>query len=230
MALIWVSRRSIRVWDFCSIKDGLHKRHDVRRANVQRIDLGLLTGDPETKIKPWLSKVHERLIRALAEAGVEIYFINPENEADYIRDAGDSDAKVRGIVVERFRFYVADFRRLGVPLDRIIINTSWGLEEMMEIWPGAVFELHGCNSDVRLAEYLARWPARTLFPNGDGPDPYAQGHAGDKPTAREPSVAQAATMRPMIKWGYAYFYRSIEAGAPDIRRAWFGLLKPLMGR
>jgi hypothetical protein len=75
MALIWVSRRSIRVWDFCSIKDGLHTRHDVRKANVQRIDLGLLTGDPETKIRPWLSNVHERLIRALAEAEVDVYFI-----------------------------------------------------------------------------------------------------------------------------------------------------------
>lgn len=219
-----------RIWDFCSWKTRLEKRYDVRRANRQRIDDGLLAGDPENKIRPYFSAFSARFLELVREELGDHFFIVPENEADYLRDVEDSDEKVTAIVVDRMTWFVKDLESKGVPRERIILNVSWGLDRLMSL--GTMIEIHGINSDVRISEYLSRYPVARLFLNGDGPDPNAEGAAGDSPSKRGMSIDQARRSGVIIRarrpFGYAYFERATENARPaSARRATFDVLRTI---
>jgi hypothetical protein len=223
---------SARCWDFCSMKTPRSKRFNALRSNRQRMVDGLLTADPETKIRPWLESYMAKMVGVLLISKVR-FFIVPENEADYIRDPGQTDKEVTEIVVGRMRWAVKYLKGLGVPVQSILISTSWGREEMLD-W-GCVQEIHGISSPRKLDgvmdENAPGWPYRAsdVFPNGDGPDKEALGPAGDGPDKKLPSLLQAEQMGEVIAmdgfFGWCGINRPVENARPyDIDRAVFDVI------
>ena len=226
---------SVRCWDFCSMKTPRAKRFNALRSNRQRLVDRLLTSDPEHKIRPWLEKYMLKMIWTLLVSKAK-FFVVPENEADYIRDPGQTDGDVAAIVVDRMRWAVKYLAGILVPDQSILLSTSWGRDQMLD-W-GCVQEVHGINSPKKLEdafdETAPGWPyqAKDIFPNGDVPDPDAEGPAGDKPDKKLPSLAQAEEMGEIIAqdglFGWCGINRPVENARPyDIDRAVFDVIEAM---
>jgi len=222
----------VRIMDQCSLKDRFERRHNAFRSNIQRFDLGTLTGGLYDRvIEKWYHKLNERVVRELDKAGCE-YVIVPWNEFDVIKNGWtDQEAEQHGL--ETMRWFVSNLVGHGVRRDRILISTSIARNKMAE-W-GYKMEEHGINSDVSLISAVLNL-GHGIFPNGDGLDPHAAGRMGDKPSKREPSVEQAIQMRNELRvtnmW-YGYFNRATETGIGnglgDVENAQFDVLRALTG-
>ena len=225
-------RLYLRLHDFCSLKDPFKKRHyPFEGRNIQH-DTGKYSGgmfwawsaddahphgNPAKggQITPYYIRGLKTLLSMLKEAGVDFRIIIM-NEADYLADGGDTEAKRDGKVILFHRWHIDQLYKMGVPKNRCMISTSRGLDKMAK-W-GHAMEIHGINSPERLEDAVKNYPQlvmnRRIFPNGDGPDPNAKGRRGDAPTKREPSVAQAGEMAALIRRyqmkRYAYFVRPCD--------------------
>ena len=220
----------IRIQDFVSLKDPLQKRYYDFRSNKQRLLDGSFTGgiwgEPA---KTWYSFQNKCLAQELAASHV-IFYLQPMNEADYLADPGDTEALKNQKVIDFHKFYKEDLTALGIPADRLIASVSRAYSEVKAI--GYIMEIHGINSPRALQEAHTVYGKDRIFFNGDGPDPYAEGRPGDKPSKREPSIPQAAAMGNYIRqfglWGYCTFNRNTEAGGgSNIRAAKFDVIAAL---
>lgn len=122
----------------------------------------------------------------------------------------------------------------GVPDSRMIASVSRAEAQVKAL--GYRLEIHGCNSPQRMDGYKVKYGSDVSF-NGDGPDPYAAGIAGDNPGKRQPSVAQGTEMGIRARaWGafaILFFAREIEmAMPPDIRRVMeaFSVIKAMASK
>jgi hypothetical protein len=216
----------IRIQDFCSLKDPLEKRYYVFRSNKQRLLDGTFTGgiwgEPGKK---WYSIQNARLLEELKASGV-VYFLQPMNEADYLADPGDSEELKNQKVIDFHKFYRDDLISQGVPPSQLVASVSRAYSQIKAL--GFIMEIHGINSPRALQEAHTAFGKDQIFFNGDGPDQYAEGRAGDKPMKREPSLAQGAAMGAYIKqfglWAYCYFNRATEQSGSNIRAAQFDVL------
>jgi len=225
----------IRIQDFVSLKDPLQKRFYVFRSNKQRLVDGTFTGgiwgEPA---KAWYSKQNKRLIQELTASGA-YYFLQPMNEADYLADAGDPENVKDQEVINFHEFYKTDLTSLGVPAGRMIASVSRAYSQVKAL--GYIMEIHGINSPRALQEARTSYGKQGIFFNGDGPDQYAAGRAGDKASKREPSIQQGSTMGAYIRqfgiWGYCYSNRATEnpalngGAASNIRAAKFDVIKAI---
>jgi len=209
-----------RLYDFCSYKTAEDQRHSAFRSNRQRKIDGTLTGglwgEP---IKAYYAAFQARLVEELKKSGVT-YFLVPMNEADYLADAGDTEETKDAKVVDFHRWVREDLLGRGIPADRLIASVSRAEAKVRAL--GYILELHGCNSPQRMDSIKAAYGAGVSF-NGDGPDPYAEGVAGDKPGKRQPSTAQGTVMGAKAKawgaWAVLFFAREVEsADPPDLAR------------
>lgn len=209
-----------RLYDFCSYKTAEDQRNSAFRSNRQRKLDGTLTGglwgEP---IKAYYAAFQARLVKELKKSGVT-YFLVPMNEADYLADPGDTEETKDAKVVDFHRWVREDLLGRGVPADRLIASVSRAAAQVRAL--GYVLELHGCNSPQRMDSIKAAYGAGVSF-NGDGPDPYAEGVAGDKPGKRQPSIAQGTVMGAKAKawgaWAVLFFAREVEStDPPDIAR------------
>jgi len=230
----------IRIQDFCSLKDRYYKRHYPFRSNKQRLITKTLTGGMwGEKIRKYYHKLNKWLVWLLRITKHEEFFIIPMNEADVL-DSGWSEEEKDKRILDFYKWYIEDLRKLGVKKEQIIISTSRNFSELAKL--DCVMEIHGINSDKSLYNMLQSYPCifpispHLLFPNGDGIDEEAKGRSGDKLNKREPSKAQAEKMAEMILesglFGYAYFNRAIEqplrkGESADICRAKFDILKTM---
>lgn len=225
---------SIRIMDQCSVKDGFEKRHNAMRSNIQRFDTeelkGGLYGEP---IRKWYKALADKLVRELEYHKVD-YFINPWNEFDVILD-GWTEEQGNAVAMENMKWWTDMLLAIGVDPSRILISTGREWEKMSKM--GFIMEEHGTASPEKMnLEVSAAWEGGyKVFPNGDGPDPKAQGAANFK-GYREPSVEQAQEMRPLLApghvMGYAYLDRSVEEvqGKTDLKKAKFDVVKTLAGK
>ena len=223
---------SLRIHDWCSIKDPFKKRHyPFGGRNIQH-QQGLYRGgmwwygtedkdnpygNPEAPrtISPYYKKLLVKLVDMLSSAGVcDDFRLVLMSEADYRADEGDSEARRDGKVILWHKFHARALRECGVKNSQMVISTSRALEKMAR-WE-FMMEIHGINSPERLAlmqkETEAFIKPENFFPNGDGPDPYAKGRRGDAPTKREPSNTQAKTIGFNLGESkiYSYFTRPAD--------------------
>jgi hypothetical protein len=213
----------IRIHDFCSLKDWHSKRRYCFRSFKELEEMGmggnviggiwppLESGwrEQEQYLWVWYHRLNEHLIRLTKEAGVfEFARFIPMNEADYISDPGDSEEKKDEKVIDFHRFYMESLTSLGVKKENILFSVSRAEEKLKTF--GCVFEIHGINSPQRLREALA---GEIIFPNGDGPDPYAEGMESFD-GYKSPSVEQALEMRRILLESpvkrYAFLSREYE--------------------
>jgi len=222
----------IRIHDFCSLKDWQSKRRYCFRSFMERKEMGmggnviggiwppLESGwrEQEQYLWIWYHRLNEHLIKLTKEAGVfEFAHFIPMNEADYMPDPEDSEEKKDEKVIDFHRFYVESLIGLGVKKENIIFSVSRAEEKLKGL--GCIFEIHGINSPQKLKEALSRG---IIFPNGDGPDPYAEGAANFK-GYKSPSVEQALKMREILLESpvrrYAFLSREYEkTSETDLKR------------
>ncbi len=238
-------RPFIRILDFCSIKgkmaDGMDaKRRFCFRSNKQRlIDHNLPGGLWGAPIRAHYAKLIEKLIVTLEAAGWSRTdpFYSLWNEGDVLDPETFPEGADRALF-NQYKWWVDFMLGMGIPVRHLIVNVS---RPKTDLWmraefPSIVIERHKCASPQKMIEIYGGGGGSPMFPNGDGPDPYALGRAGDKPDKREPSVEQAREMRKLIladggHLGYCYFLRSTEqVSPPDITRAEFDVLRALAGK
>jgi hypothetical protein len=220
----------LRIHDFVSLKNSLEKRYYDFRSNKQRLVDGVFTGgiwgEPA---KQYYRAQNAVLVEELKKSGVVFYLVIM-NEADYLSDPGDSEDLKDQKVIDFHKFYIEDLVDRGVSKDRIVISTSRAYSKLKAL--GTIMEIHGINSPRALQEAHTSFGKDGMEFNGDGPDQYAEGRAGDRPEKREPSFSQGAAMGAYLKqfglWTYLYFNRATEAGGgSSIKRAQFDIVKAI---
>jgi hypothetical protein len=217
---------SLRLHDFCSLKDGFEKRHypfSGGKRNLQhqqgKYDSGMWawdsSGNPHGfdeshKIGPYYRTFLKVFIPLVQESGVD-YRVVPMNEADVL---GDPESGRTERCVAWTDWHLNALAAIPVDAEKILISTSRGYEAFSKL--RYTMELHGVNSPQALQSVIDHFGTANIFPNGDGPDSNAQGRVGDKPGKREPSVAQAVEMARILKANgmnkYAYFHRRWDRG------------------
>ncbi len=217
----------LRILDYVSIKPGkpdypFNIRHYPFTGFSLQRDRREFTGgmyakpelDPARpgRIGPFYSAMNGWLVDLLRETGVDAY-LTIMNEADFpdlaLGQATASQA-IRA-VAGLHDFFIADLVARGFPRERILISTERGYAVLAS--RGQVMEIHHVNSPVAFDRQVSRRGTR-IFPNGDGPDPAAQGRRGSG-TYREPSVGQAAAIGARLRTGPVRWYCYLLRGRLD---------------
>lgn len=218
----------IRIQDYCSIKRPFYKRHYPYNngSNVQHYTGGTC-GEP---IRKWYRADNEKLMQTINEAKLKHYYIISQNEADAIGE--DSDEWKDNAVKELHEFYIDDFMARGVSKEQFIINIDRPNVRKHFKDKGIRVEIHGINSPKRMRECFASH-GNEVFPNGDGPDPYAKGQksaGGNTEASKEQAVEMAEIVKAADAPGFMYFNRRTESlpHSGDVRLANFDALDGLV--
>jgi len=201
----------IRIHDFCSLKNRIDKRAYCFINNIQREGPPVWTGPQlsggiwEVPVRAYYHKLHVKLLDTLHASGINRFYLVPMNEADVIRNSW-TEAEARERQIDFHKWYIQDLMSLGVKKSQLIMSVSMCYDTIAKM--GCRMELHGINSNERLIT------GPRLFPNGDGHDDKARGIA-DYMNWKEPSIAQAKAMAPLLKgtFGYAYINRGYQKTA-----------------
>ncbi|MCK5344303.1 MAG: hypothetical protein KAR20_12905 [Candidatus Heimdallarchaeota archaeon] len=200
----------IRIQDYCSIKDPFYKRHYPynKGSNIQQYSGGTY----EDGIRPHYKKFNRKLMDTLQAADLKHYFIIAMNEADVLGD--DPDEWKDETLIDFHQFYWDDLSSLGLKKEQFIINIDREIPRKHFRDLAYRIELHGINSPKRLRETYAE-SGTFIFPNGDGPDPYALGIPaanGMREASFEQGVEMGGIIREIDGW-HCYLLRSPEAGS-----------------
>lgn len=186
--------------------------------------------------RTFLRRENDKLLELARASGADVYYCLM-SEADYAKTGEVTAEEIKRRFIVFHEFYYDELTAKGVAPDHIIVSFKRAMDVMRVAprWQNSIFEVHGCNSPQVLQKYYALYGVKNLFPNGDGPDPNAQGLFGTIGyVTREPSPNQARQMRALIiangGWGWCTWNRNVEKRWPArMRRADFQIIKALAG-
>lgn len=241
----------VRIQDFCSRKENFLERHWAFWSNVQSwrwggpMSGGYLHWPPGDGgggkyIWPHYDRLNAKLVAELEASGVE-YYLEDWNELYWTPGSQvPADAPVPDLYEnEVHKWFYGDLVAKGCPPDRILSSPQRGkpdsatyklqVERLLET--GFIVEHHGCASPERMRQYAnLHGGGRRHFPNGDGPDSFAEGINDGRPGYTEPSFDQAVEMGAILKnrnlLGYIFKGRKFRK-AQDLRKADFAAVRGL---
>jgi len=219
-------RVTICIFDGCSMKSGLDRRHQPLLQNYQhlgaeegissyeRMDgttcrgLGIHTGgvyggfggDYGT-MKSYLPPIVEKIFGMVNASGVD-YRIMPGNEMAREREGEETQEQVDRILYDWHDYMISLLIGQDVPADRIVFSiTGTNTREavtlpLLSAFPGITEQIHGPNSPELLEHFLNQYPGAEL--DGDGFDDLAAGHSNSYGFTM-PSIDQCRLIREILK-------------------------------